>query len=101
VARIILEAPEMDMGIVGIVPMTDTIETLPPGIGHGEDLAREGGLADELIGVWRETTRPWVCVVDAGSLYVPFTDRLAAAGVPVLDTADAATRALAAWCDEG
>lgn len=101
VARVILEAPETDVGIVGIVPMTDTIETLPPGEGHGEELAREGAIADELAAAWRETAKPWVCVVDAGSLYAPFTDRLAAAGIPVLATADAATRALAAWCDEG
>ncbi len=101
VARVILEAPETDVGIVGIVPMTDTIETLPPGEGHGEDHAREGAIADVLAAAWRETAKPWVCVVDAGSLYAPFTDRLAAAGIPVLATADAATRALAAWCDEG
>ena len=101
VARVILEAPETDIGILGIVPMTDTIDTLPPGDGHGEDLAREGALADLLAAAWRETAKPWVCVVDAGSLYAPFTDRLAEAGIPVLATADAATRALAAWCDGG
>ena len=40
-----------------------------------------------------------VCVVDAGSLYNPLIDRLGAAGIPVLATADAATRVLEAWCD--
>jgi acyl-CoA synthetase (NDP forming) len=101
VVRVVLEAPETDAGIVGIVPMTDTIETLPPGDGHAEDLARDGALADRLAAAWRETAKPWVCVVDAGTLYAPFTERLAEAGIPVLATADAATRALAAWCDEG
>ncbi|HYO41996.1 MAG TPA: acetate--CoA ligase family protein [Candidatus Limnocylindrales bacterium] len=101
VVRVILGAAETDTGIVGIVPMTDTIETLPPGDGHGEDLARDGALADVLAAAWRETAKPWVCVVDAGPLYAPFTERLAEAGIPVLATADAATRALAAWCDEG
>lgn len=90
------------MGIVGIVPMTDTIDALPAGEGHGEDLERDGALADVLAGVWRDTAKPWVCVVDAGSLYALFSERLAEAGIPVLATADAATRALAAaWCDEG
>jgi hypothetical protein len=37
--------------------------------------------------------------VDAGTLYGPFVDRLSAAGIPVLATADAATRALGAWCE--
>jgi acyl-CoA synthetase (NDP forming) len=100
VARTILAADEVDVGILGLVPMTDTLDTLPPGDGHGEDLEREGAVAAELGRVWAETAKPWVCVVDAGSLYAPFTDALAARGLPVLATSDAATRALAAWCGE-
>ncbi len=99
VGRVILEADEIDVGIVGIVPMTDTIETLEPGQLHDEDLDRPGAIASTLAQLWRETDKPWVCVVDAGSLYDPFRDRLAAAGIPVLATADAAARALDAWCD--
>jgi hypothetical protein len=38
-------------------------------------------------------------VVDAGQPYAPLVDRLTAEGIPVLATADAATRALAAWCE--
>ncbi len=98
-ARIILDADEVDAGVVGAVPMADSIETLPAGEGHGEDLARPGALAEVLTGLWLTTTKPWIAVVDAGALYDPFRDRLAAAGMPVLGTADAATRALAAWCD--
>ena len=84
VARVILEADETDVGIVGVVPMTDTLETLEPGPGHDEDLDRPGAIASTLADLWRETTKPWVCVVDAGSLYGPFVDRLGAAGIPVL-----------------
>ncbi len=98
-ARIILEADEVDVGIVGAVPMADSIETLPAGEGHDEDLTRPGALADVLADLWATTSKPWIAVVDAGALYDPFRDRLAAAGIPVLGTADAATRALAAWCD--
>jgi acyl-CoA synthetase (NDP forming) len=99
VARVILEADETDVGIVGVVPMTDTLETMKPGPGHAEDLDRPGAIASTLADLWRETTTPWVCVVDAGPLYSPFIDRLGAAGIPVLGTADAATRALGAWCE--
>jgi acyl-CoA synthetase (NDP forming) len=98
-ARIILEADEIDAAIVGAVPMADSIETLPAGEGHAEDLTRPGALADVLAELWRTTSKPWVAVVDAGPLYDPFRERLAAAGIPVLGTADAATRALGAWCD--
>jgi acyl-CoA synthetase (NDP forming) len=99
VVRALLDAAEVDVGIVGHVPLTDTVETLPPGPGHPEDLDRPGGLADRLARVWRETRKPWVAVVDAGPPYAPFVARLEAAGIPVLGTADAATRVLAAWCD--
>jgi acyl-CoA synthetase (NDP forming) len=101
VGHAILDAAEVDAGILGVVPMTDTIDTLPAGPGHDEDLARDDALAAALVDLWRTTTKPWVCVVDAGALYQPFIDRLGAAGIPVLATADAATRALAAWCRAG
>ncbi len=99
VVRVILDADEVDVGLVGLVPMTDTLETLPPGPGHGEDLTRPDAVAAALARLWQETTKPWVFVADAGPLYGPWTDRLAAAGIPVVATADAATRVLAAWCD--
>jgi acyl-CoA synthetase (NDP forming) len=97
--RAILADDGVDAGILGLVPMADTIETLPAGVGHGEDLDRAGGLVELVADLWRTTTKPWVAVVDAGPLYDPLRDRLAAVGIPVLGTADAATRALAAWCD--
>ncbi len=100
-ARIILAADEVDAGIVGIVPMTDTIDGLPAGEGHDEDLARPGAVADVVARLWHATTKPWVAVVDAGPMYEPLRTRLLEAGVPVLGTADAATRALGAWCEAG
>ena len=99
VARAILEADEVDVGIVGIVPLTDTLDTLPPGPGHGEDLARPDGVGAGLIRLWRDTSKPWVFVADAGPLYAPWVDLLWEAGIPVLATADAAARVLGAWCD--
>jgi acyl-CoA synthetase (NDP forming) len=98
-ARIILGADEVDAGVVGVVPMTDLLDALPAGMREGEDLDRAGGLASVIGDVWRATAKPWIGVIDAGALYDPLRDRLAAAGVPVLGTADAATRALAAWAD--
>jgi hypothetical protein len=97
--RAIVGADEVDVAIVGLVPLTDTLETLPPGPGHPEDLDREGAIADRLARVWRESAKPWVVVVDAGSLYAPWIERLEAEGIPVLGTADAAARVLGAWCD--
>ncbi|HEY5627865.1 MAG TPA: CoA-binding protein, partial [Candidatus Limnocylindrales bacterium] len=97
--REILAWDGVDVGILGLVPMTDTLDTLPPGEGHGEDLGRPGALADVVADLWRTTAKPWIAVVDAGPLYDPLRDRLTAAGIPVVGTADAAARVLAAWCD--
>ena len=99
VARTVLEADEVDVGLVGIVPVTDTLDALPAGLGHTEDLARPDAIAARMARLWSETTKPWVVVVDAGPLYDRFADLLDAAGIPTFGTADAATRALAAFCD--
>lgn len=98
-ARAILADDGVDAMVLGLVPMADTIDTLPRGEDHGEDLDREGGLVEVVTTLWRETAKPWVAVVDAGPLYEPLRARLLHAGVPVLGTADAATRALGAWCE--
>lgn len=97
--RAVLDADEVDVGIVGLVPMTDTLETLPAGPGHDEDMDRPEAIAARLADLWRATSKPWVVVVDAGSLYDPWVARLREHGLPVLGTADAATRVLDAWCD--
>ena len=99
VVRAILDADEVDVGLVGLVPLTDTLDALPPGPDHGEDLARPDAIGARLARLWAETTKPWVFVSDAGSLYDPFVDLVEAAGIPVFGTADAATRALGAFCD--
>ncbi len=99
VARIVLAADEVDVGIVGIVPIADTIEALEADAGHPEDLTRPGAIADRLAILWRDTTRPWVVSVDAGPQYDAFVERLDAAGIPTFRTADAAMRTLGIVCD--
>ena len=99
VARTILGAAEVDVGIVGIAPFTDSVETLAPGPDHSEDLTRPDAIGARLARLWGETTKPWLAVVDAGPLYDPFRGLLEDAGIPTLGSADAATRALAAFCD--
>jgi acyl-CoA synthetase (NDP forming) len=99
--RATLEADEVDVAIVGLVPMTDTLQTLPAGAdaGHDEDMDRPDAIAARLADLWHATEKPWVVVVDAGAVYDPWVARLREHGLPVLGTADAATRVLDAWCD--
>jgi hypothetical protein len=86
------------MGVVGIVPFTTALQTLPAGIVPGEDVAAAGSVARRLASVWHETTKPWVMVVDAGARYDPLSSELEAEGIPVFRTADAALRTVAAVC---
>jgi acyl-CoA synthetase (NDP forming) len=93
----VLSDPGVDLGLVGCVPYTPALDTLPAGRGHDEDLAGEGSLASRLGGLWSATSKPWVGVVDGGVLYDPMAARLEAAGVPVLRSADRAVRLLGRW----
>ena len=98
-ARAILEDPGVDCAVVSNVPLTPAQQTLPPGPGHGEDLAGEGSFASRLIRLFRATEKPFVVNIDAGELYTPLADRLEQAGVPVFRRADEAVRFLRAYVD--
>jgi hypothetical protein len=67
------------------VPLTPALRTLPEEWNAGPP---EGSLVDGLVRLWRETSKPWAVVVDAGPAYEPLRARLRAGGVPVLDYAD-------------
>jgi acyl-CoA synthetase (NDP forming) len=90
----VLADPAVDLGVVGCVPLTPALATLAPGEGHTEDLAAPGSPAARLAGLWRQTAKAWVLVVDGGSLYDPLARHLEGEGVPVFRTADRALRAL-------
>jgi acyl-CoA synthetase (NDP forming) len=91
----VLADPDVDVGLVGVVPFTSTLRTLPPGP-SGEDLHAPDGIVARLASLWRSTEKAWVAVVDAGEAYDPFTAELGSAGIPTFRTADRALRSLAA-----
>jgi acyl-CoA synthetase (NDP forming) len=93
-AEAVLASPEVDVGVIGIVPLTATLQTLVPGADHAEDVASPGAVAAGLVDVWRRTSKAWVAIVDGGPLYDPFVAALEAGGIPVFRTADRAMRAL-------
>jgi acyl-CoA synthetase (NDP forming) len=93
-ARAILEDPGVDCAVISCVPLSPAQRTLPPGPGHGEDLAGPGSLATRLIALFRSTGKPFVVNIDAGRLYDPLADHLEAAGIPVFRRADEAVRFL-------
>ena len=85
----------VDLAIVGCVPLTPALETLPASSAHGEDVLRPDAVAARLGRLWRSTDKPIVAVVDAGPAYEPFRRALREQGLPVLPSIDRATRLLA------
>ena len=89
----------MDVGVVGCVPLTSALNSLPPGPGHRDDLTRGDSIAQRLIRLKEEVPKAWVAVVDAGALYDPLVAALEAGRVPTFRTADTALRLLNVFVD--
>ena len=93
-ARTILADPGVDCGVVSPIPMAVTINTLPKGEGHGEDITAPGSLPSRLIEVIRACPKPVVVNIDAGTPYDPMAAMFEEAGIPVFRRADEAVRFL-------
>ncbi len=94
VIRAVLESDGIDVGLVGCVPLTAAMNTLPRGEGHREDLTRPDGIGMRLARLKTELPKAWVAVIDAGTLYDPLAELLERHGVPTFRTADTALRLL-------
>jgi acyl-CoA synthetase (NDP forming) len=99
IVRTVMQADTVDVGIVGLVPLTVAMNTLPPGDGHREDVFREDSTAGRMVKLMGELPKAWVAVVDAGALYDPLARLLEQGGVPTFRTADSALRLLNRFCE--
>jgi len=97
--RAFVEDPGVDCAVISNVPLTKSLQTLPPGEGHAEDLAGPGGFAARTIEIFRSTSKPVVVNIDAGALYDPLAAHLEKAGIPVFRRADEALRFLRMYVD--
>jgi len=95
----VLRDPAVAVAIVGCVPLTGALNTLPAGAGHREDLSRETGIVTRLVRLAREGGKAWVAVVDSGSLYDPMAQALEEGGVPTFRAADRALRLFGRYCE--
>ncbi|MCC6653168.1 MAG: CoA-binding protein, partial [Candidatus Eisenbacteria bacterium] len=95
--RAMLADPGVDAAVLGCVPLTAALSTLPAGEGHTDDLECEDGVVQRMRGLWTESMKPWVAVVDAGALYDPMAAALEEGGIPTFRTADRALRLFGLW----
>jgi len=102
VFRTILEDDAVHVGVVGLVPFANTVTSLPrnPSV-HGEDIEAVYSLPSRFGRLMAETSKPWVAIVDAGSLYDPMVEALEGLKVPTYRSVGRALRALNAFVRAG
>ena len=98
--RVVMEDEGVDVGVVGCVPLTGSLDTLVPADDYREDAYTQNSIGMRLASFNNESTKPWVAVIDAGRLYDPLADLLEEKGIPTFRTADEALRALSFFCAE-
>ncbi|HSB08707.1 MAG TPA: acetate--CoA ligase family protein [Blastocatellia bacterium] len=98
--RALMDDDGIDVGIIGCVPLTAALNTLPPAGGHQENVFRDDSVAMRLARLNKETRKAWVAIVDGGQLYDPMARLLEDNGVPTFRTADRALRVFSIYCSE-
>jgi acyl-CoA synthetase (NDP forming) len=97
VIRTVLDDPAVDLAVVGCIPLTPTLDTLPRDNSHREDLERPDALPARLGRLRTEAAKPFVVVVDAGARYDAFASAIEQHDIAVFRTADRAMRAIGGW----
>jgi acyl-CoA synthetase (NDP forming) len=85
----------VDVGVVGLVPLTGALQTLAAADGHRERLDATGAIAARLARLRHVLDTPFVVVVDAGPAYDPLAAYLDRHRIPTFRTMDRALRTLA------
>jgi acyl-CoA synthetase (NDP forming) len=93
-----LDDEGFDAAVIGCVPMTGALNSLPGGDHHREDFHRPDSLVSRLAGMRGRNGKPWIAVVDAGALYDAMARHLVAAGIPTFRSADRAMRLFNVYC---
>jgi acyl-CoA synthetase (NDP forming) len=94
IVALLLADDQVDAAVVGCVPMTGALSTLPAGSGYREDLGAAESVVSRLAALRQISRKPWVAVVDAGALYDPMAAALERESIPTFRTADRAVRVL-------
>lgn len=90
-----VDDPAIDAVVVGVVPLTPAMKTLPPGVDpRGIDTVdAPTGLPTLFPPIVAASRKPVVVAVDSGALYDPLVAGLRKGGVPTFRSVDSAMRA--------
>jgi indolepyruvate ferredoxin oxidoreductase beta subunit len=87
-AQAFLDSSEVDALIIGIVPLTAALHTIPGELDGADALPAQLGM------LFENSEKPLIAVVDSGEHYAPLVRGLRASGMPVFRSADQAVRSL-------
>jgi acyl-CoA synthetase (NDP forming) len=90
----LLDDPGVHAVIMGIVPLTPSLRSLPPGVDStGEDcIDHAGSLPNLLAPIVKASGKPVITSCDGGPLYDEFERAIHASGIPCFRTADFAMK---------
>lgn len=97
-ARALLDDSHVDVGLVGCVPLSGAITTLPANDAHEEDIAAETSVVRRLAALHRSSRKAWVAVVDGGRKFDAMAYALQDEGVPTFRNTDRALRLFGRFC---
>lgn len=97
-SRTIVDDPNVDLLLVGIVPFTPSLKTLEKDSTHPENFLDEGSVVMHLEKLQRVSTKPLVCVVDGGKPYDPMVEYLMNTSISTFRSADRAIRLFNTFC---
>ena len=97
----LLDDPGVDNLIVSPLPVTPALDDLAPNLAgvHSENIYSPGSLPQEVLRLFRASTKPVVANVDSGDLYDDLVHVLQRGAIPVFRKIDRASRALSAFCN--
>ena len=97
-ARLVLEDEGVDVGIVGCVPLTGALATIESTEQRADDVRHPDSVAQRIVRLGAEQSKPFVVVVDAGRLYDAMAHELQAHGIVTFRTVDRALKILEIFC---
>ena len=98
VAKLIIDDENVDVAILSFVPLTITLNSLPPSPEHKENIFQEDSLAMQLLNLKQEINKPFVVIIDSGFPYNTMAHILETGGIPVFRTAEQAIKLLDLVC---